>query len=60
MQEYPTDIYISRENPDTEDEYFSVQESAEEGAEIGTKKSVGHYVLKKTLTVEAKAVITVS
>lgn len=57
QKELPPRLYISIENPNTEDEYFAVDvETAQ--AEMGAKREVGVYELKETLITEGVTKIT--
>lgn len=57
-KKYPKQIFVSREETGTENEWLQVNKTVGETACIGKKKRIGHYVLKEVLTVESKVVVT--
>lgn len=53
MEKLPKTVFISLENPGTEDEYLSTNENKNElTIEIGETKLVGEYVLKRQVEVK--------
>lgn len=55
---FPNEIFVTLEQSGTQDEYLQVNKTADETAEVGTKKRVGRYMLHEVVTVEAKVSVT--
>lgn len=51
MKAFPKQIFVTREEAGTEDEYFNVNQSTAQCADKEAPKPVGVYVLKETITV---------
>jgi len=49
---FPKELFVTKEDEGTEDEFLSAHTDASDAAVIGETRVVGHYILKSALVVE--------